>query len=87
MLWEIPPIPSFIDGIGNGLGYGFVLMTVAFIRELFGAGKIFGYKVIPQSFYAAGYEDMGIMLLAPAAFIIIGLLVWLQKTISQKIGN
>jgi len=78
-----PPLPSFIDGIGNGIGYGCVLMTVAFIRELFGAGKIFGYKVIPESFYAAGYEDMGIMLLAPAAFIIIGLLVWLQKTISK----
>lgn len=76
-----PPLSSFADGIGNGLGYGLVLVTVAFIRELLGAGKIFGYKVVPQAFYEAGYEDMGIMLLAPGAFIIIGLLVWLQKTI------
>ena len=78
-----PPLSSFADGIGNGMGYGLVLVTVAFIRELLGAGKIFGYKVIPQAFYEAGYEDMGIMLLAPAAFIIIGLLVWLQKTIEK----
>ncbi len=79
-----PPLSSFIDGIGNGLGYGAVLVLVAFIRELLGAGKLFGYKVIPQAFYAAGYEDMGIMLLAPGAFIVIGLLVWLQKTIAGE---
>ncbi|MDM8525330.1 NADH:ubiquinone reductase (Na(+)-transporting) subunit D [Desulfococcaceae bacterium HSG8] len=78
-----PPLPSFLDGIGNGLGYGAVLVCVAFIRELLGAGKLFGYKVIPQSFYAAGYENMGFMLLAPGAFIVIGLLVWLQKTIAE----
>ncbi|MCP4109416.1 MAG: NADH:ubiquinone reductase (Na(+)-transporting) subunit D [Desulfobacteraceae bacterium] len=78
-----PPLSSFADGIGNGLGYGLVLVAVAFIRELLGAGKIFGYKVIPRVFYEAGYEDMGIMLLAPAAFIIIGLLVWLQKSIAK----
>jgi Na+-transporting NADH:ubiquinone oxidoreductase subunit D len=74
-----PPHLAFIDGIGNGAGYGSVLVTVAFIRELFGSGKLFGIKVIPESFYASGYEDMGFMLLAPAAFIIIGLLVWLQR--------
>jgi len=76
-----PPLLSFADGLGSGLGYGLVLITVAFIRELLGSGKLFGYAVIPQSFYNAGYENMGFMLLAPAAFIIIGLLVWLQKTI------
>jgi Na+-transporting NADH:ubiquinone oxidoreductase subunit D len=76
-----PPGLSFLDGLGNGAGYGLVLVTVAFIRELFGSGKLFGYPVIPQAFYEMGYENMGIMLLAPAAFIIIGLLVWLQKTI------
>jgi len=74
-----PPHLAFWDGIGNGLGYGAVLVTVAFIRELLGSGKIFGYNVIPEGVYAAGYENMGFMLLAPAAFIIIGLLVWLQK--------
>jgi len=76
-----PPIPSFVDGIGNGLGYGLILVCVSFIRELLGAGKIFGIKIIPESFYEAGYTDMGIMLLAPGAFIVIGLLVWLQKTV------
>jgi Na+-transporting NADH:ubiquinone oxidoreductase subunit D len=79
-----PPLPSFLDGIGNGLGYGLVLVTVAFIRELLGAGKLFGYSVIPQAFYSAGYENMGIMLLAPGAFIVIGLLVWLQKTVVKQ---
>ncbi len=73
---------SFLDGLGNGAGYGSVLVMVAFIRELFGSGKIFGYAVIPDSLYQMGYTDAGFMLLAPAAFIIIGLLVWLQKTVS-----
>lgn len=79
-----PPLLSFVDGLGNGLGYGAVLVLVAFFRELLGSGKLFGFDVIPQGFYAAGYENMGFMLLAPAAFIIIGLLVWLQKTVMDK---
>ncbi len=78
-----PPHLAFIDGVGNGIGYGAVLVTVAFIRELFGSGKVFGIKVIPESFYQAGYEDMGLMLLAPAAFIIIGLLVWFQNSLKK----
>jgi Na+-transporting NADH:ubiquinone oxidoreductase subunit D len=76
------PHLAFIDGLGNGAGYGLVLITVACIREFFGSGKLFGFRIIPESFYAAGYEDAGFMLLAPAAFIIIGLLVWLQKSIT-----
>ncbi|MBF0224008.1 MAG: NADH:ubiquinone reductase (Na(+)-transporting) subunit D [Desulfobacterales bacterium] len=76
-----PPLESFLDGIGNGLGYGLVLISVAFIRELLGAGSIFGFKVIPSVFYNAGYLDMGFMLLAPGAFIVIGLLVWLKKSL------
>jgi Na+-transporting NADH:ubiquinone oxidoreductase subunit D len=79
-----PPMLSFADGLGNGLGYGGVLVLVAFFRELLGSGKLFGFDVIPQALYTAGYENMGFMLLAPAAFIIIGLLVWLQKTIMDK---
>ncbi len=79
-----PPLRSFADGLGNGLGYGGVLVLVAFFRELLGSGKLFGFDIIPQAFYTAGYENMGFMLLAPAAFIIIGLLVWLQKTIMDK---
>ncbi|MDZ7831760.1 MAG: NADH:ubiquinone reductase (Na(+)-transporting) subunit D [Desulfobacterales bacterium] len=79
-----PPHLAFIDGLGNGAGYGSVLISVAFIRELFGSGKIFGFSVVPEAFYNAGYEDMGIMLLAPAAFIIIGLMAWLQKYLSNE---
>jgi len=79
-----PPHLAFIDGLGNGAGYGSVLISVAFIRELFGSGKIFGYSVVPQAFYDAGYEDMGLMLLAPAAFIIIGLMAWLQKYLTTR---
>jgi len=78
------PLLSFLDGIGNGIGYGSVLIAVAFIRELLGSGKLLGFNVIPQAFYMAGYENMGFMLLAPAAFIIIGLLVWLQRTLLNK---
>ena len=76
-----PPMLSICDGLGNGLGYSLVLFCVAFIRELFGSGSLFGIKIIPEFLYKAGYTDMGFMLLAPAAFIIIGLLVWLQNTI------
>ncbi len=79
-----PPLPSFLDGIGNGVGYGSVLIAVAFIRELLGSGKLLGFDVIPGVFYEYGYENMGFMLLAPAAFIIIGLLAWLQRTLINK---
>jgi Na+-transporting NADH:ubiquinone oxidoreductase subunit D len=79
-----PPMQSFMDGLGNGAGYGLVLVTVAFIRELFGAGKLFGFSVVPQVLYDHGYVNMGFMQLAPAAFIIIGLLVWLQKSLMRK---
>jgi Na+-transporting NADH:ubiquinone oxidoreductase subunit D len=75
------PLPSFLDGLGNGAGYGLVLAMVAFFRELLGAGKLLGWPVVPQGFYDLGYENIGFMLLAPAAFIIIGLLVWLQNTV------
>jgi len=79
-----PPFLSFLDGIGNGLGYSQILITVGVLREFFGAGKLFGFQVIPDTFYAAGYENMGLMVLAPGAFIAIGLIVWLQKTVSKE---
>jgi len=79
-----PPFRSFMDGIANGIGYSSVLIGVAFIRELLGAGKIFGYQVVPDFIYAAGYEDMGLMLLAPGAFIVIGLFVWLEHAILKE---
>lgn len=82
-----PPHLAFLDGVGSGIGYGLVLAVVAFLRELLGAGSLFGFRVVPESFYAMGYEDAGFMLLAPAAFIIIGLLVWLQKTLTKGGGS
>lgn len=78
-----PPGLSFMDGLGNGAGYSSVLISVAFIRELLGSGKLLGYQVIPTMAYDLGYENMGFMLLAPAAFIIIGLLVWLQNWLTS----
>ncbi|MBF0245383.1 MAG: NADH:ubiquinone reductase (Na(+)-transporting) subunit D [Planctomycetes bacterium] len=74
-----PPIPSFWDGLGNGLGYSAVLIAVAFCRELFGSGKFFGIQVIPASVYGAGYLDNGMMLLPPGAFFVIGLIIWMSS--------
>jgi Na+-transporting NADH:ubiquinone oxidoreductase subunit D len=79
-----PPMLSLLDGIGNGLGYSQILITVGILRELLGAGKLLGFQVVPEAFYAAGYRNMGFMVLAPGAFIAIGLIVWLQKTVSKK---
>ena len=79
-----PPHLALLDGMGNGAGYASVLILVAAIRELLGAGKLLGFSVIPGAAYNAGYEDAGFMLLAPAAFIIIGLLVWLQKSLKKE---
>ena len=75
------PYRSFIDGIANGLGYASILVGVAFFRELLGAGKLFGFQVVPAWLYDAGYSNMGLMLLAPGAFIMIGLFVWLEHTL------
>ncbi len=71
-----PPIVSFIDGLGNGLGYSIVLMLVATIREFFGSGSLFGFEVMPLVTNGGWYSPMGIMLLPPSAFFIIGLLIW-----------
>lgn len=76
------PGKSFLDGLGNGLGYGGILISVAFFRELLGSGTIYGISVIPDSFYAAGYQNMGLMVLSPGAFIILGLIVWAQRLVS-----
>tara|TARA_B100000427_G_scaffold143811_1_gene119783 strand:+ start:10975 stop:11604 length:630 start_codon:yes stop_codon:yes gene_type:complete len=78
------PWLSFWDGLGNGLGYGYILVVVGFFRELFGAGSLFGIKVVPDFLYQIGYVDMGLMLLAPGAFILIGILVWVQNLITGK---
>lgn len=71
-----PPGLSFVDGIGNGLGYSAVLMTVAFIRELIGSGSVFGFELLPLVTNGGWYNPMGLMLLPPSAFFIIGLLIW-----------
>ena len=76
-----PPGRSFVDGLANGIGYASVLCGVAFFRELMGSGKLLGFQVVPESFYQAGYHNMGLMLLAPGAFITIGLFVWLEHTL------
>ena len=76
------PWPSVLDALGNGLGYALVILAVGFCRELFGSGKIYGLQVIPQGLYEAGYVDNGLMVLAPGAFILMGLLIWAQRRMS-----
>ena len=77
------PWPSFLDGIGNGLGYAMILIIVAFFRELLGSGTLLGFQVIPSSVYATdginGYLNNGLMLMTPAAFILIACIVWYQR--------
>lgn len=78
------PWPSFLDGIGNGLGYGMILVIVAFFRELFGSGTLFGFRVIPEGLYNFGYMNNGLMILPPMALIIIGIIIWCQKPVEEK---
>jgi len=75
-----PPIPSFLDGIGNGLGYSVILMIVAFIRELFGAGTLWGYQIFPAATNGGWYVANGMMLMPPSAFFLIGLLIWALRS-------
>ena len=76
------PWPSVLDALGNGLGYALVILAVGFCRELFGSGKVFGLQIVPQALYNAGYVDNGLMVLAPGAFILMGLLIWAQRRMS-----
>ena len=79
------PWPSFLDGIGNGVGYGMILIIVAFVRELLGSGKLFGIKVVPQLFYDAGYMDNGLMILPPMALIVIGVIIWVHRSSNKTL--
>lgn len=85
---------SFLDGIGNAAGYGLILIIVAFFRELLGAGKLFGYEVLGHKgttvmdstgLYAWGYENNGLMLLSPMALIVVGILIWVQRSRNRKL--
>lgn len=79
------PWESFLDGIGNGLGYATILVVVAFFRELFGSGCLFGIQVIPQSFYEIGYINNGLMLMPPMALIIVACIIWAQRSRSKEL--
>ncbi len=79
------PWPSLLDGIGNGVGYAMILVIVAFFRELFGTGALFGFQIIPEAAYEAGYMNNGLMLMTPAAFILIACIVWYQRAKDQSL--
>ena len=76
---------SFLDGVGNAAGYGWILIVVAFVRELFGSGELWGISVIPQLIYDLGYQDNGLMLLSPMALIVVGLYIWIQRFYNRKL--
>tara|TARA_X000000368_G_scaffold403091_1_gene377678 strand:- start:413 stop:1108 length:696 start_codon:yes stop_codon:yes gene_type:complete len=76
---------SFLDGIGNAAGYGFILIVVAFFRELLGSGKLLGYQVIPDIIYEMGYVNNGLMLLSPMALITVGLYIWFQRSKNRSL--
>ncbi|HPD95230.1 MAG TPA: NADH:ubiquinone reductase (Na(+)-transporting) subunit D [Tenuifilaceae bacterium] len=82
------PWPSFLDGIGNGLGYGLILIIVAFFRELLGSGTLLGYQVIPADFFVKNggfYENNGLMILPPMALITLGIIIWIQRSRNKKL--
>ena len=79
-----PPIPSFIDGIGNGLGYSFILMSVAFVRELFGSGSIFGFAIFPLVTNDGWYVPNGMLVLPASAFFLIALIIWVLRTLDPE---
>ncbi|MDE6691942.1 MAG: NADH:ubiquinone reductase (Na(+)-transporting) subunit D, partial [Muribaculaceae bacterium] len=79
------PWPSFLDGVGNGIGYGIVLVTVAFFRELLGSGTLFGYQVIPQWCYDHGYMNNGLMILPPMALIVLACIIWVHRSINKDL--
>lgn len=79
-----PPLPSFLDGIGNGLGYSFILMAVAFIRELIGSGSLFGFTVLPLATEGGWYVPNGLLLLPPSAFFIIGGIIWALRSVKTE---
>mgnify|MGYP000830874011 CR=1 FL=1 len=79
------PWPSFLDGVGNGIGYTIILVIVGFFRELLGSGTLLGYQVIPQSFYDAGYANNGLMILPPMALIVVACIIWVHRSRNKEL--
>lgn len=79
------PWPSFIDGVGNGAGYALILIIVAIVREFFGSGSILGILLVPQSFYQAGYVNNGMMIMPTMALILVGLIIWIQRSFNTQL--
>ena len=79
------PFASLVDGLGNGVGYAMILVIVAFFRELLGSGTLFGFQVIPQAVYDFGYMNNGLMILPPMALILLGCIIWVQRSIQKEL--
>ncbi len=81
------PWASFLDGIGNGVGYSIILIIVAFFRELLGSGTLFGYQVVPQCVYDAGYVNNGLMILPPMALIVVACIIWVHRSFNKELQD
>ncbi|MBQ0024781.1 MAG: NADH:ubiquinone reductase (Na(+)-transporting) subunit D [Bacteroidales bacterium] len=79
------PLPSLLDGLSNGIGYGMILIIVAFFRELLGSGTLFGFQIIPDALYAAGYVNNGLVILPPFALILLGCIIWVHRSIDKDL--
>ena len=78
------PWSSLLDGIGNGLGYAWVLVAVGFVRELFGSGKLLGFQVVPDALYEAGYMNNGMMVMPAMSLIIVGCVIWAHRSLNKE---
>lgn len=79
------PWQAFLDGIGNGLGYGIILITVSFFRELLGSGTLFGHQIFPQAWYESGYMNNGLMILPPMALIVVACIIWVHRSYNKDL--
>jgi Na+-transporting NADH:ubiquinone oxidoreductase subunit D len=79
------PWQSFLDGIGNGLGYSWILIAMGIVREFFGSGTLWGYPVMPQFMYDLGYKNNGLIILPPMALILVGTIIWIQRSKSREL--
>ncbi|MCM1033058.1 MAG: NADH:ubiquinone reductase (Na(+)-transporting) subunit D [Odoribacter sp.] len=79
------PWASFLDGVGNGIGYALILLIVGFFRELLGSGTLLGFQIIPQAFYDAGYANNGLMILPPMALIVVACIIWVHRSFNKDL--